>query len=58
MTDQCPERLWERILNPSTQVTVGSSPTWSSNPKHFPQLCGIPKVQFSALMAELVDALP
>jgi hypothetical protein len=31
--DQCPQRLRERILNPSTQVTVGSSPTWSSNSK-------------------------
>jgi hypothetical protein len=28
------------------KVTVGSSPTWSSNPKHFPRFCGIPKVQF------------
>jgi hypothetical protein len=56
--DQCPERLWERILNPSTQVTVGSSPTWSSNPKELLRSGRIPKVQFSALMAELVDALP
>ena len=29
--DQCPQRPRERILNPSTQVTVGSSPTRSSN---------------------------
>lgn len=33
ITDQCPQRPRERILNPSTQVTVGSSPTWSSNSK-------------------------
>ena len=33
--DQCPQRPRERILNPSTQVTVGSSPTWSSNSNVF-----------------------
>lgn len=33
ITDLCPQRPRERILNPSTQVTVGSSPTRSSNPK-------------------------
>ena len=31
ITDLCPQRPRERILNPSTQVTVGSSPTRSSN---------------------------
>ena len=33
ITDLCPQRPRERILNPSTQVTVGSSPTRSSNSK-------------------------
>ena len=40
--DQCPQRPRERILNPSTQVTVGSSPTWSSNSKII-----LPKVRTS-----------
>ena len=43
ITDLCPQRPRERILNPSTQVTVGSSPTRSSN-------------TMFALVAKLVDA--
>jgi hypothetical protein len=49
--DQCPERPWERILNPSTQVTVGSSPTWSSLRRFFCRYSGNQGV-FHALVAE------
>ena len=41
--DQCPQRPRERILNPSTQVTVGSSPTWSSISKNVRRKSGFRK---------------